>query len=264
MCGSTHGNGLTCDWQEEEDAAGFLDLAKAVGVRLLYTSVESFSEQDLDEMREQLTPEMSEQEADEDDEEGLEAEPVLPPEAEKLLNGAQSHIGQITAVWLAWVHGGVLNQFVRQARWHTELEDRVTELQANVRADAEERRQVLAEERAEAANKRAELTQEYAERLAREPDFQNARGGDVGRMRVARRMFPELKGSDPEGNKPSLSSVVQEASAIFLGEIQPAQERKLASDARALLDSHLPKAEVARRLGISPKRLDGLLMRHGE
>lgn len=256
------GEGWACYWRAEDDVAGFLDLAKAAGVRLIYLGANSFTEEDLEEMREQITPEVPEAEAGEENGEDLETEPEVSPEAEKLLTDAQSHVGQLTLVALAWMHEGVLHHFIKQASWHTELEDRVEELHAEIESDAEERRQALAEERIEAASERAELTQKMAERLAHEPDFQTARGETAGRMHVARRIFPDLQDYQSEGNKPSLNNVVQRAWSIFRGEIQPEQERKLAADAHALIDAGATKAEAARRLGITVKRLDGLLLRY--
>jgi hypothetical protein len=188
---------LTVAWPQEQDAESFLDLAQALGVRLIYT--EAFH-----------APEAN----------------ANDPEVAPTLSGPLDSAG------IAWVFEGVLhlcqNRTGRLDDERQQAEQSWRDTEANVR--------------------------QLSERLAQEPDFEHVRGGDLGRMRMAKQMFPGYK-------RYSLSVIVREAMVILQNDIMPQREEALAEQARALLATGMNKTQAAIQLDLNRDRMSRILAR---
>ncbi len=219
-------------WQgDPEGFEDFLDLAQAVGARMVYALAERWDPEGfLEDLVERPLPE------------------DLRPQMNALAAEAQARAGELSGFIAAWIHEGQVHVYMAEAAWATDLRERKEVLLETLD------RMVEAEKAEE-----AEALEAIAQKLAENREFQQARSYET-RIRIAQRLFPELRERWLDHGQ--WWELVREARAIYEAEILPRQEQRMAEEAARLLASGLSKTEAAARLGISRERLDRLLQRY--
>jgi hypothetical protein len=223
-------------WGGEPDGGeAFLDLARDLGVGLIYASAQPFDPEkwgrDLGDL-EDLPPD-------------------LRTEAEGLLQEAGQWSGRLESFAAVWTWGGILHFYAEEAPWAADLEARK---EALLEAAREREAAARMEEQA--------VLEDAARRLAEDRDFQEARTQEA-RIRLAQRRLPDLRARWPAEDR-RWEELVRTALGLYEAEIRPFQEREMAQQARRMLEAGMKKTEAAARLGITRERLDRLLARYGE
>jgi len=214
-------------WKGEQGIESFLDLTNNLGIRLVYAEARCLNQNDIGEIEGRLM---------------LDEETATSQEVNELVNICKTFTGRIAALKIDWRYGNIWHRYSKVADWYEELEDRVSELEARLH----ERNTQITEGRIESQQNEIEKA---AERLAKEHDFQSARGGWLGRRRVAEKIFPEF----PESKLGILNSA---AWTIYQNEILPEQERAQTKEIRRMLAKEgATRYKVATELGMRPEKL---------
>jgi hypothetical protein len=209
----------------------FLDLAEQLGAAPIFASAARFEPDDLEDLDRFLAQSSSKT-------------------AKSLLHQAQQHTGDVYEVQVAFVNGGAFLVWTAIAEWYEEMQARADEEadSADVVRSAEQSLQEDA----------------WVQALARSAKFERAKTLEQ-RLRVAEQTFPELEqmrsSSDP-WFRAAPRRIVRAAWDLYLEEIQPEQERRIAQQAKALLESGARKYEVAGQLGVSENRLNRILAQY--
>lgn len=223
-------------WQGDPGSfEDFLELAQAVGARIVYALAERWDPEGfLEDLVERPLPE------------------DLQPQVKALEAEARARAGELAGFIAAWIHEGQAHVYMVETDWAADLRQRkeaLLEMLENL-AKAEK-----AEE--------AEALEAIARKLAENREFQQARSYET-QIRIAQRLFPELRErwSQEESAYSRWWDLVRDARAIYEAEILPRQEQRMAEEAARLLALGLSRTEAAARLGISRGRLDRLLQRY--
>jgi hypothetical protein len=235
------GNGPVVYWPDPDDVDGFLAVAAAAGVRMVYAHVVEFDDASLADLEAALT---------------RRHEPH--PDLAGVLVEGEAFLGRIAVLELGWLLDGMAHVLAVEADWYRRLQDDVRELAVAQSIDAEADQLLLSH--------RLERVPAWAEEVARQEDFQRTKSY-AERYEVVCRFVPEL-GEAWEREEPgawtAVAEVAREAWRIFEEEIRPRQEREMAQIAHSLLMSGLKKYEVAARIGVSKERLNTLIARYPE
>ena len=234
-------------WPEDKDVSGFLSLAKELAVRPIYAQFQILNQIDLDGMESELRDEegnLSEDDAD-------------------FLATANKHLGFISIIQVEWIYERVVHRYVKEAQWHSDLQDRFATLTAEPQEDEITREQKLAQWQ-EIRKKRELATEDYAQKLAHCEDYAKARGAD-GQLYICKKMFPDLlSDGTAEDERPTAWNIVNRAKVIFEMEILPGQEKTMARKAHQLIALGKSKIATSAELGIGEKKLARLLAQYSE
>lgn len=223
-------------WIIADDVDGFLDLAKALDINLLYVQKIVFSESDLNNLEQRLYG---------DDDSNIEIE--LPKEAKLLSKQGETHLGQVSIALIAWKYDNILHYFSKKAEWYVEIEEKYSE-QASIIKNLREIEKTKREGEIE------EETNEIANKLANDKNFYQVRSS-LGRFFYAEKICGDV-------DKRVISDAAGKAWDIYQTEILPVQEQELADKAREGLDAGKSKTAVAEKLHISVHILNRLLARY--
>jgi hypothetical protein len=216
----------------EGPIAEFLDLADRLGSSLVFATVARFEPEDVEDLASRLDASTSKT-------------------TEALFLTAEQHVGDVCEIQVAFAHQGVSLVWLSTAAWYEDLLTQADEEAANAEV-------VLSAERSLQED-------DWIRTLAAHPRFAVARTMDQ-RIRVAEQIIPQLEqmsvSPDPWARM-TPGRVVRAAWDLYLEEIQPEQERSMATEAWALLQSGARKYEVAGRLGITGNKLNRILARYG-
>jgi len=282
-------------WDGELDGGeAFLDLARELGVRLVYAVARVFEPEEwLAELEDELKAELEaepeikpeiELEIEPEIELEMELEIELKAELEAELKGllqdlreefraeAERYAGRLESFTAVWSFEGILHGYQEEAPWVKALQEREEAILERAREQKEailERARERKEALLERARKQKEVAkaeerailEEAARRLAEDPAFQEARTQGA-RRRLAWRRLPDLAARWPEED-PRWDDLVREALVLYETEIRPQQEQALVERARRILKAGASLTQAAARLGISRQRLERLLARYG-
>lgn len=121
--------GSVAMWPAELGIAQFLDLASALGKRVLYIRSRELGPDELiDSVAIALSDVIDALDADTPEQFLREAGVIAEPEAQDYLTFGQKHYGERMDVSVEWVHEGVVHRFWKHARWHGQLLDKAGEV----------------------------------------------------------------------------------------------------------------------------------------
>lgn len=210
----------------------FFDLADRLGKSLVFATVARFEPEDVEDLAARLDASTSKT-------------------TEALFLTAEQHVGDVCEIQVALSHEGVSLVWLSTACWYEDLLAQADEEAANAEV-------VLSAERSLQED-------DWIRTLAAHPRFALAKTMDQ-RIRVAEQIVPQLEqmsvNPDPWARM-TPGRVVRAAWDLYQEEIQPEQERSMANEASALLQSGARKYEVAGRLGITGNKLNRILARYG-
>ena len=204
-------------WPEQDGIEKFLALGHTLGVRLVYIGQSTLTQERLDLLAAFATDELG-----------------VDEELSKALATARQHVGRLQQVQVSWVFAGQTHVFAIESPWHPEVQEQIDGWMVGSRRS------------------RAQRVDEYAKRLAQEPRFYNAHGGEEGRRYVARQLMPDVE-------RFHVDRIADQAWVIYMNDFLPEQERLLAADVRALLADGVSALDTARRLGLTRSKVDRLL-----
>lgn len=121
--------GSSAMWPAERGIAQFLDLAGALGKRILYIRSRELDPDELiDSVAIALSGAIDALDADTPEQFLREAGVIAEPEAQDYLAFGQKHYGERIDIRVEWVHEGVVHRFWKHARWHGQLLDKAGEV----------------------------------------------------------------------------------------------------------------------------------------
>lgn len=229
-------------WIMEDDVDGFVDLAKALDINLLYVQKNVFSESDLNNLEQRLYGD-----DDSDDDSNVEIE--LPKEAKLLSKQGETHLGQVSIALIAWKYDNILHYFSKQAEWYTEIKEKYSEQVSIIKNLRETEKTKRKSEMEEEANK-------IANKLAGDKNFYQART-QLEQRRYIEKIYPNID----EG---ILYNAIQTALEIYQSQILPSLEKEWADKARKEIRAGKSKTTVATNLGITVPKLNRLLATYTE
>lgn len=119
----------TAMWPAERGIAEFLDLASALGKRILYIRSRELDPDELiDSVAIALSGVIDALDADTPEQFLREAGVIAEPEAQDYLAFGQKHYGERIDIRVEWVHEGVIHRFWGHARWHGQLLEKAGEV----------------------------------------------------------------------------------------------------------------------------------------
>jgi hypothetical protein len=125
--GSISLEGPMAMWSADEGIAQFLDMAGALGKRILYMKSRKLGPDELiDAVAVALSGAIEALDATTPEQFLREAGVMTEPEARDYLKFGKEHYGQRMDVNVEWVHEGVVHRFWKHADWHGQLLDKAT------------------------------------------------------------------------------------------------------------------------------------------
>lgn len=224
-------DGADAPWPDGRSVEEFLDLAVALGVKVMYVEVNRFQRSDIDELG------LGEEETE---------------TAAALLKLARKHVGRVATLELYFVFDGVTHMWGGYTDWWQQLAEGPEPGDGKASAPSED----------PPWNESDYPVEEWVRLLAQDTEFQDAQWHPRAQTRVAKARIPdlaELAGETHGHGYWLLHRVIREATELYVEEYRPAREQALAAEAQALLDQGLPKYRVAAQLHLSASRLNRIL-----
>jgi len=216
-------------WNEERggDWRKFLNVAKALGARVVYLNWSPFEEFQVDEA---LSSVPDDEEFDDPDSE----------ERDQQIEAYREKVGLIAQIDLAFVVDGVTHIYRRSPDWFEAF-------QALVHEAGDEDEQELPEPRVDKAT-----VDKWARSLATHEKYAGCKTHDQ------RRYLLEQLAGDDYGTLP-VNEVLKRADTVYTFEVRPEQEKELRARARTLREHGLNLNAIGQKLGISRDRVSALL-----
>ena len=222
------------------DVVGFLDVAKAVGVTLIYVEQKIFAYGDalIEPVRVEspsFDPNMPTNQQDES------AVWMYERLQERTRDYARRD-GETRSVQCAWTKDGILHRYTSRPDWFDEFTRLVTAVE--IEAEFIDRENQIA-----LSTEDAKRVKRLADELARHPRFTEA-NSEAKRRFMAEQLFPD---------EPGLYSVVSLAELVYWWDVQPVERATKAQRVRELYDSGMSVTAIGGVLNLSTAKVRALL-----